>query len=218
MKEKFLSAMKFRHACKEFDTNKKISQEDFQYILEAGRLSPSSFGFEPWKFLVVQDESKREKLREFTWGAQKQLPTSSHFVVALAKKPYFMRYDSEYVHNFMGDIQRLPEEIVELKKGFFKKFQEEDFKLLESERTLTDWASKQTYIPMGNMMTGAALIGIDSCPIEGFDREKINEILVSDFGIDGEKYEVSNMMAFGYRINEPFEKTRQKMEDVVEWH
>lgn len=60
MKESFLNAMKFRHACKVFDEDKKIPDEDFEYILETGRLSPSSFGFEPWQFLVVQNKNLRE--------------------------------------------------------------------------------------------------------------------------------------------------------------
>lgn len=69
-KEEILNAFRFRHACKEFDSSKKISEDDFNFILETGRLSPSSFGFEPWKFLVLQNEAIREKLREVTWGAQ----------------------------------------------------------------------------------------------------------------------------------------------------
>ncbi|NOQ78378.1 MAG: NAD(P)H-dependent oxidoreductase, partial [Gammaproteobacteria bacterium] len=63
MKEQFIEMMNFRHACKVFDENKKISDDDFQYILESARLSPSSFGFEPWHFLVVQDPALRDKLK-----------------------------------------------------------------------------------------------------------------------------------------------------------
>ena len=62
IKETILAAFNSRHACKEFDVNKKISAEDFNFILETGRLSPSSFGFEPWKFLVIQNHSLREKI------------------------------------------------------------------------------------------------------------------------------------------------------------
>ena len=81
MENKFLEAMKFRHATKEFDSTKKISDEDFDTVLEYGILSPSSFGFEPWKFLVVQNENLRTKLKEFSWGAQGTLPTASHFMI-----------------------------------------------------------------------------------------------------------------------------------------
>ncbi|MEC2164969.1 nitroreductase family protein, partial [Bacillus velezensis] len=78
-KQQIIEAYQFRHATKEFDPEKKISESDFEFILETGRLSPSSLGLEPWKFVVVQNPELREKLREFTWGAQKQLPTASHF-------------------------------------------------------------------------------------------------------------------------------------------
>lgn len=71
-KQQIIEAYQFRHATKEFDPEKKISESDFEFILETGRLSPSSLGLEPWKFVVVQNPELREKLREFTWGAQKR--------------------------------------------------------------------------------------------------------------------------------------------------
>jgi len=218
MKEKFLNAMKFRHACKVFDKNKKISESDFNYILETGRLSPSSFGFEPWKFLVVQDKKLREKLLKPTWGAQGTLPTASHFMIILARKEPSIRYDSDFIQHMMKDVQELPAEIIKGKSGVFKKFQESDFKLLESKRAIFDWATKQTYIAMANMMTGAAYIGVDSCPIEGFDVDGVTKILEDDFKIDTKEFGISSMIAFGYRKNEPSrEKTRQDLNDVVSW-
>jgi len=75
MKEIVIEAFNYRHACKEFNPEKKIADQDFTFILETGRLSPSSFGFEPWKFLIVQNKELREKLKEHTWGGQKQIPT-----------------------------------------------------------------------------------------------------------------------------------------------
>lgn len=216
-KEEILNAFRFRHACKEFDSSKKISEDDFNFILETGRLSPSSFGFEPWKFLVLQNEAIREKLREVTWGAQKQLPTASHFVIILAKKQSEMIYNSAYISNFMNDVQHLPKDVMEGKKKTFENFQRNDFKLLESDRNLFDWSSKQTYITLGNMMTSAAEIGIDSCPIEGFDIEKVETILEKEGILDREKFGVSVMVAFGYRKNEPREKTRGSINKVTEW-
>ena len=76
-----------RHACKEFDASRKIADEDFRLILELCHLSPSSFGLEPWKFLVVQNAVLREHLRSCSWGAQRQLPTASHVVVAQERMP-----------------------------------------------------------------------------------------------------------------------------------
>ncbi|PFN08365.1 NAD(P)H-dependent oxidoreductase [Bacillus cereus] len=217
-KEEILKAYQFRHACKEFDVNKKISDEDFHFILETGRLSPSSFGFEPWKFVVIQNQDIRNKLLPVAWGAQKQLPTASHFVVILARKKEEMIYNSSYISNFMQNIQQLPEEVITMKRGFYKEFQENDFQLLESDRTMFDWASKQTYIALGNMMTAAAQIGIDSCPIEGFQQEKVDAILKEEGIISDDTFGVSVLVAFGYRLEEPKrDKTRQTMDMIVEW-
>ncbi len=216
--DEIIKSFCFRHACKEFDRGRKIADDDFQAILETGRLSPSSFGFEPWYFLVVQNEKLREKLREFTWGGQKQIPTASHLVVILARKHHFMRYDSTYITNLMRRIQKLPDIAIAKKIEIYKKFQEHDFKLLDNERTLFDWACKQTYIALGNMMTSAAMMGIDSCPIEGFEYDRIEQTLAADFDIDTNKFGISCMVAFGFRVKEGRKKTRQPMEDIVRWY
>lgn len=218
MENQFYNAMTFRHACKEFDSTKKISTEDFNAILETGRMSPSSFGFEPWKFVIVQNEVLREKLKEFSWGAQGQLPTASHFVIILARKKKGMIYDSEYVEHMLKDVKQLPQDVVELYGQFYEKFQKEDFKLLESDRTLFDWATKQTYIALANMMTGAAYMGIDSCPIEGFDAQKTEEFLRDELNIDTEEFGAAVMLAFGYRKEDPREKSRQDLEDITQWY
>ncbi|MDD5203727.1 MAG: nitroreductase family protein, partial [Sulfurimonas sp.] len=83
MKKKFLEAMDFRHACKVFDKEKKISDEDIRFILECARKSPSSFGMEAWKFLVITNQELKEKLQPFCWN-QVQITTCSHLVVILA--------------------------------------------------------------------------------------------------------------------------------------
>ncbi|WP_160680058.1 NAD(P)H-dependent oxidoreductase [Clostridium sp. C8-1-8] len=217
LKQRILEAHNFRHACKEFDKDKKISKEDFDFILEVGRLSPSSLGFEPWKFVVVQDMSFREEIRKVSWGAQGQLPTASHFLLVLSRTEKDLRYDSEYIEDFMREIQKLPSEVAEGKRNRYKDFQENDFKMLESSRALNDWASKQTYIAMANMMTAAAEIGIDSCPIEGFNKEKLEEVLNSRGVLEDGSFTISYMLAFGYRKVEPRAKTRQAMEQIVTW-
>jgi len=218
MKETIIEAFKYRHACKEFNPEKKIADQDFTFILEAGRLSPSSFGFEPWKFLVIQNKELREKLKEHTWGGQKQIPTSSHLLVILARKSYFMKYDSQYMKDFMKNVKQLPEDVIKVKVGYIENFQKHDFKLLETERTLFDWACRQTYISLANMMTAASMIGIDSCPMEGFNAEKINAVLEQDLGVDTEKFGISCMVAFGYRKAEPGAKTRQSIDEIVAWY
>lgn len=217
-KQKILDAFNFRHACKEFDAEQKISAEDFDFILETARLSPSSFGLEPWKFLVVQNSELREKMRPCVWGGQKQLPTASHIVVALVRKTCFMKYDSSYVQDFMRQVQKFPEEAAQTRTTILKKFQEQDFALLESERAMVDWGGKQCYIALGNMMTAAAMIGIDSCPIEGFEQEALQQVLANEMAIDLNAWSLAYLVAFGYRKGEPARaKTRQEKDAVVEW-
>ncbi|WP_108651438.1 NAD(P)H-dependent oxidoreductase [Dongshaea marina] len=218
IKQQVLEALKFRHACKAFDPERVICDEDFEYILEAARLSPSSFGLEPWKFLVIQNRSLRERLAEHCWGGKRQFPTASHLLVTLVRKSHFMKHDSDYVDKFMSEVQKLPEEAKSMKMDFYREFQQRDFDLLASERAMTDWAGKQTYIPLGNMMTAAAMIGIDSCPIEGFTRSKFEEILAEELHLDRARFSVSYVLAFGYRQQEPREKTRQHQEDIVSWY
>jgi nitroreductase len=213
-KQEILKAYQFRHACKAFDTNKKISDKDFHFILETGRLSPSSVGLEPWKFVVIQDAALREKLKPVSGGAQGQLPTASHFVVILAREG--LRHDSVHVTKMMKDIHHMPEEVVQVLSGFYKSFIETE--LEDNDRLIFEWASKQTYIALGNMMTAAAQIGIDSCPIEGFDKKQVTSILQNEGIINANDFGVACMVAFGYRQEDPKRpKTRQNIDEIVEW-
>ena len=219
-KQEILDAFQFRHATKEFDPDRKISDEDFQFILEAGRLSPSSVGLEPWKFVVVQNKELREKLRQVSWGAQGQLPTASHFVLLLGRTAKEMRRDSGYVADQLKHVKKMPEDIIEnmLKEdGVLESFQDGDFHLYESDRAMFDWVSKQTYIALANMMTAAALIGIDSCPIEGFNYDKVHDILEKEGLLEDGRFDISVMAAFGYRVKEPRPKTRRALDQIVKW-
>jgi len=217
-KNDIIDAYNFRHACKTFDADKKISDQDFKTILETGRLSPSSFGYEPWRFLVVQNRTLRDKLLPAVWGAQGSLPTASHFMVLLARKVRDLRYDSAYIDHMMRDVHHLPDEAIEQRRGYYQAFQETDFKLLDNDRAVFDWAARQVYIALGNMMTSAAMLGIDSCPIEGFVADQVEQIMTADFGIDSSEFGVACMVAFGYRVNEPREKTRQALTDITQWY
>ncbi|KWX78597.1 NAD(P)H-dependent oxidoreductase [Paenibacillus jilunlii] len=217
VKKEIIAAYEFRHATKEFDSSRKISGEDFQFILETGRLSPSSFGFEPWKFVVVQNPDIREKLRPFAWGAQKQLPTASHFVLILSRLPKDLTAGSDYIQGFMKDVQNLPPEVAEGKSKMYDTFLTTDFGLAGNDRALFEWGARQTYLALGNMMTAAAQIGIDSCPIEGFDKLKIEEILAAEGIMDPEHFGIACMVAFGYRLNEPRGKTRRSADQVIQW-
>jgi len=217
MENKFLEAMNFRHACKSFDASKKISEKDFADILEMGRMSPSSFGFEPWKFVMVQNAELREKMKAFSWGAQGQLPTASHFMIILSRKKQDLHYTSEYIDKMLKH-KGLPDDVVALYHQFYEQFQKQDFKLLGDDKYIFDWATKQTYIALANMMTGAATMGIDSCPIEGFNIEATEAFMRDELNLDTNEFGPAVMVAFGYRKEEPREKTRQKLEDVTTWY
>ena len=216
-KKDIIDAFQFRHATKEFDSTKKLSDDDINFILRTANLSPSSFGFEPWHFIVVQDQKLRELLKPVAWGAPLKLDTASHFVLGLSMKAPMTKWDSDYVMHMMKDVKQLPEDVIEMYSKFYREFQESDFKL-DTNKKLFDWASKQSYIALGNMMTSAALVGIDSCPIEGFHQEKAEALLREKFDVDTEKYGISFMVAFGYRKKDPeFAKSRRSIEEIVTW-
>lgn len=213
-KQQVLDAFHFRCATRYYDPTRKISKEDFEYILELGRLSPSSVGSEPWQFLVIQNPELHQALKPVSWGMATQLDNASHVVVILANKN--MRYDSE---DFRANLVRrgLTEEQIQTNMAIYQRFQTEHINVLENDRTLFDWASKQTYIALANMMTGAALIGIDSCPIEGFNYAEVNGILAQTGVYDTDKYAVSVAVTFGYRAKDIRLKGRKSLNEIVHW-
>lgn len=201
-KKEILKAFEFRHACKEFDENKRISDEDLRFILETGRLSPSSFGLEQWKFLVVQKPELKVKLQAASFD-QLQLTTCSHVVVILAKKGLYEPGSAHVAEMFKR--WNYPTDIYNYLIDFHAKF--------ARSTDLTQWAVEQCHIAAANMMTTAAMIGIDSCPIGGFEPHKVKEAL----NIDREKYETSIMISFGYRQNPQPPNVRLPFDEVVEF-
>jgi len=216
-RREIMDALLFRHACKAFDPERKIAEEDFELILEAGRLAPSSVGLEPWRFVVVQNQTLREKIRAVSWGAQGQLPTASHFLIILARTMHDLKPGSDYIMHLFKSVHKYPEERINRLLSRYHSFLDEDFDVLQSERAMFDWACKQTYIALANMMLTAALLGIDSCPIEGFNREKLEQLLREEGILRGNQFGVSCMAAFGYRAKEQPPKTRQPLDEIVQW-
>lgn len=207
MKNDFLKAMDFRHACKVFDDTKKITEEDLKFILEVGRKSPSSFGMEPWKFLVIQNRQLKEKLKPFCWD-QPQITSCSDLVMVLARiedvKP-----ESGVPEKRFGR-REMPQE----KKDFYLNLYSNHLTdTLSSDDNILAWTARQAYLASANMMTAAASIGIDSCPIEGFEKEKVEEVL----NLDTTQYQLAMVLPFGYRINEQSEQLRLDFEEVVEF-
>ena len=207
MKNDFTKAIDFRHACKIFDDTKKISDEDINYILDAGHRSPSSFGMEAWKFLVITNEELKAKLRPACWN-QVQITSCSHLVIILA--------GIESAKPESGEVEKRfkRREMTQEQFDFYMDLYSNHLKeTLSSDEKLLAWTSKQTYIAAANMMTGAASLGIDSCPIEGFERDKVEEILK----LDKSKYRLSLVLPFGYRINEQSQQLRLDFDEVVEF-
>ena len=203
----FMQAMTFRHACKKFDPTRQIPADDFQQILEFGRLSPSSFGMEHWHFVVVQTPELREQLREACWG-QPQITESSHVVVILAKTAAVEPY-SEYVQRLFGR-RGLP---TEAEQAYLARYAAHNDSEIKPYLNTFAWSSKQCYIALANMMTGAASMGIDSCPIEGFSKPGVEELLA----VDTSQYGAAVVVTFGYRAGEQPAKLRQPLADLVEY-
>ncbi|QSZ40831.1 NAD(P)H-dependent oxidoreductase [Sulfurimonas aquatica] len=207
MTNEFSKAMDFRHACKVFDENKKISDEEINFILEAGRKSPSSFGMEAWKFLVITNEELKAKLRPACWN-QVQITSCSHLVIVLAGIESVKPESGEVKKRF--NRREMPEDKLEFYLGLYASHMEQT---LSSDENIYAWTSKQSYIAAGNMMTAAATLEIDSCPIEGFDKNQVEEIL----GLDRSKFQLSLVLPFGYRTDPQSSQQRLSQEEVIEF-
>ncbi len=206
MKNAFIRAMHYRHACKLFDEKRKIRESEMEAILEFGRLSPSSFGMEPWRFLVIRDQELKEELKPLCWN-QPQITTCSDLVI-IKSIIAPLAPGSEY-SRMMLSRRDLPKEKIE---AYFKIYDDFVTQKLAGEG-LFCWAARQCYIAAANMMTGAAMMGIDSCAIEGFEKEKVEALL----NIDPAHEEVALILPFGYRVKEAPEKIRLPLKEIVEY-
>ncbi|MBI2151663.1 NAD(P)H-dependent oxidoreductase [Candidatus Woesearchaeota archaeon] len=197
-KIEFLQAMNFRHACKLFDAKKSIKETDRDYILEVGRLSPSSRGLEPWDFYVLQSAEMKQKL-QLACLNQPQVGTASFNVVILAKIKD-LHPDSKYMEKMLERFGVNKEQKTIAYREFYG--QVADVKL---------WCMNQCFIAAANMMTAAAFIGIDSCPIGGFEADKVKSILKL------KDPEIALIVCFGYRVKEARVKNRRAFEEVVKF-
>lgn len=180
-----------------------LSADTLAYLLECGRLSPSSFGLEPWFFVAVTAPGKIAALGDACFE-QEPAYTCSCAIVILARKEAAFGLDSEFVRQ---RAWRFP--------GGYPVFADDyrsyhDF--LEKERRILHWARAQTYIACANMMTGAAAIGLDSCPLEGFDEPKLLDALEKN----GADWTVGIVLALGLRDEKIRLKIRETTSDVSE--
>ncbi len=200
MRNDFEKAMHFRHACKLFDTTKQMSEEDLHFILEAGRLSPSSFGMEQWHFFVIREKQMREEIQKVAWN-QPQITTASELIAITYKKK--VRSSDAYIQSEF-DKFHYPDGV---RNAYTQFIDPREDAMLES------WSAKQVYIAAANMMTAGASIGIDSCPMEGFDKESVEKIM----GLDTDNYGLAMLVPFGYRANEQPSLHRSELSEIVSY-
>ena len=203
-----IDALKWRYATKVFDPEKIISIEDWKALEQSLVLTPSSFGLEPWKFLVVRDKALRESLVPHTWN-QRQVVDASHLVIMTVKTDVSVE-----------DIDGLLSRIVETRGGTpdaLMGYRKVLVGAHEQGFMSTQWAKLQAYIALGQFMTTAALLGIDTCPMEGFEPAKYDEIL----GLKDKGLTTAVLCPAGYRSEKDryasLPKVRHKTEAVVEY-
>jgi len=202
-----IKALNFRHACKLFDSDKKISKEQIDLILSAAHLSPTSFGLEAWKFIVISSDAVKKRLRPACWD-QSQITDASHVIVIMAN-PGLADPSKGYVkRNF--ERRGLPQDAT---KAYIEKYKHHMETQVFPKMSAYAWCSKQCYIGLANIMTTAASEKIDSCPIEGFEKEWVEKVL----NIDTNQYEVAVIVALGYRAKEQPQRRRHPIENIIEY-
>ncbi len=170
-REHLINQLQWRYATKQFDPNRKIAPADWAALEETLVLTPSSFGLQPWKFIVVSDPALRERLVPVSWG-QRQIAEASHLVVFTVKRNLGEKDIAGYLDR-IAEVRGAPVEslaslrdmmVGSLIRGM-------------AEETRRAWATNQVYIALGNFLTCAAVLGIDACPMEGIEPAKYDEIL-----------------------------------------
>jgi len=179
--------LNWRYATKMFDATKTIPSNTWKALEEALILTPSSFGIQPWKFIVITDKEIREKLQPHSWG-QTQVTQCSHYVVfATIKKIDEAYIDSNLVRS--AEVRNVP---VDSLAGFRKML---TGTLIQGGYGTAEWAARQAYIALGNFMTSAALLLVDTCPMEGFVPAEYDKIL----GLEAKGLTSIVCCAAGYR-------------------
>lgn len=185
-------ALDWRYATKAFDKNKKISKQDWATIQDSIRLAASSFGLQPWKFILVENTKLREQLREVSWG-QGQVTDCSHYLVMASLNTL----DEAYIERFVKDIANTRQVERASLDGYFDVMKAN---LIDGPRskTIESWAQRQTYIALGQAMLAAALLKVDTCALEGLDPQAYDKLL----GLEGSQYSTIVAIALGYRSSE----------------
>ena len=209
------NALEFRHACKAFDASRKIPDSDVELIVDAIRLAPSSYGFEPWNVIIAQSEDLRNAVKAFA-GNNAARFDASHFLIFTAKTGLQITRQGGHIDHILRDVRDLDDDEAADFKAFWTKWAERDFKLITAD-VVHQWAARQAYIALGGAMLAAAERGIDSCPIEGFSIDGVREILTERGLIDPTDSSPVVMLALGYRAGGQPAHSRRDIEEIVRW-
>jgi nitroreductase len=206
----FIERLNWRYAVKKFDPTRTILPAAWSTIEETLILSPSSYGLQPYRFLIIEDPELRRRLAGAAYG-QPQVTDSSHLVVFAVRRGI----GHAYVERFIGRIAEVRKVPAESLTGYQHAIVRD---LIDGprHRWIDEWSARQTYIALGNALTAAALLGIDSCPMEGFEPDKFDEIL----GLSARGFASVVLCAFGHRHPDDKHaheaKVRFSREDLIE--
>jgi len=184
-----LEALQWRYATKVFDATKKIPDDIWQTLKQALVLTPSSYGLQPYKFLVIDSPAKRAELLPHSWG-QKQVVDASHFVVFTAQTTLTEAHVDKLI-NHTSQTRHIPATALDSYRGMMVG----DLVNGPRGKIAHEWATRQTYIALGNLMTCAAVLGVDACPMEGFVPAEYDRVL----SLKGSGYASVVCCALGYR-------------------
>ncbi|MFK7850442.1 MAG: NAD(P)H-dependent oxidoreductase [Akkermansiaceae bacterium] len=194
-----LDALNFRYATKVFDSDQKIPSETWAVLEESLTLTPSSFGLQPWKFLVIDSEEIRGKLKDASWG-QGQVVDASHLVVLTVRTDLTQQDIDSWVSR-LSEVQGTPVDQLAGLSGVISNFAG-GMSVLEKQA----WNTRQVYIALGQLMTSAAFLGIDTCPLEGISPADYDKIL----NLEGSGYATAVACALGYRSEDDKYSSAQK--------
>jgi nitroreductase len=204
-----LNQLKWRYATKKFDPKRKISERDWRTLEETLVLTPSSYGLQPWRFVVVTNPLIREQLVHASWG-QRQVADASHLVVFAIKKDLSTADVDRYLKH-IANVRGVPLDSLAGFRGMMLDFVTQP----KSEFDINDWAARQVYIALGNFIAAASLLAIDTCPMEGFEPARYDEIL----GLDKQGYSAVVLCPAGYRAaDDPYAaqpKVRFPLNEII---
>ncbi|WGD34716.1 NAD(P)H-dependent oxidoreductase [Olleya sp. YS] len=206
-----IKQLNWRYATKSFDANKIISDKDVNILSEAFNLTATSYGLQPLKLLIIKDKALQSELIPYSFN-QKQVGEASHLLIFCIETEMNSRFIIDYFDRVKA-IRGTPEDIL----SPFKTFLIEDFKS-KTQLEKENWATKQAYLTMGNLLTTCALLNIDACPMEGFNPEDYDRVL----NLKNKKLKSVLVMPIGYRAENDFmanlKKVRKPIEEsVIMW-